>query len=99
MKPTSLQDILARRIVALLLCTAMAGTAQAEEVTTGDMFADALIARPVGLFLIAAGTGLFVVTLPFTIPSGSVPEAAEKLVGVPLCRTFLRPLGHRDYPC
>lgn len=57
------------------------------------MVADAAIARP---FLIAGtviGTGLFVVTLPFTALSGSVDKAGKALVVEPGKAAFVRCLG------
>ena len=58
--------------------------------------ADALIARPVGLGLTIAGTATFLVTLPFSIPSGSVDNAAEGLIVKPGGYTFVRPLGRSE---
>jgi hypothetical protein len=58
--------------------------------------ADALIGRPVGLATTIVGTGTFVLTLPFTIPSRSVDTAAWGLVGRPGGWTFVRPLGRSD---
>jgi hypothetical protein len=39
---------------------------------------------------------VFVVTLPFTLPSKSVHSAAKELVAVPAQYTFKRPLGQFD---
>jgi len=58
--------------------------------------ADAMIGRPVGLLTTALSTGIFVLTLPFTVPSGSVREASWGLVGQPAGWTFRRPLGRSD---
>ena len=58
--------------------------------------ADALIGRPVGLATTIVGTGAFVLTLPFTIPSRSVDTAAWGLVGRPGGWTFVRPMGKGD---
>lgn len=55
--------------------------------------ADALIARPAGLGLTIAGTATFLLTLPFSIPSGSVDNAAQGLIVKPGGYTFVRPLG------
>jgi hypothetical protein len=55
--------------------------------------ADALIARPIGLGLTIAGTATFLITLPFSIPSGSVDNAAQGLIVKPGGYTFVRPLG------
>lgn len=58
--------------------------------------ADALIARPIGLGLTIAGTATFLVTLPFSIPSGSVDNAAQGLIVRPGGYTFVRPLGRSE---
>jgi len=58
--------------------------------------ADALIGRPLGLATTIVGTGVFVLTLPFTVPSRSVDTAAWGLVGRPGGWTFVRPLGRSD---
>ena len=55
--------------------------------------ADAVIGRPVGLATTIAGTGVFILTLPFSIPSQSVDTAAWGLVGRPGAWTFVRPMG------
>lgn len=59
----------------------------------GDMTMDLLVARPIGLLGVVVGSVAFVVSLPFTIPSGSVDAAAEELVKKPVRYTFKRPLG------
>lgn len=55
--------------------------------------ADALIGRPLGLATTIAGTGVFLVTLPFSLTSDSTGESAWGLVGRPAGWTFVRPLG------
>ena len=57
---------------------------------------DGLIARPLGLATTVAGTGLFVATLPFSIPSGSVRESANGMIVRPGGWTFVRPMGRPD---
>ena len=61
--------------------------------TGGEMFADALAARPLGLLATAMGAVAFVVSLPFTLPSHSTDDAAKMLVNAPAKYTFKRPLG------
>jgi hypothetical protein len=61
--------------------------------SSGVMAADALIGRPLGLATTIAGTGVFIATLPFSIPSQSVEDSAWGLVGRPGAWTFVRPLG------
>ena len=55
--------------------------------------ADAIIGRPLGLATTIAGTGVFILTLPFSLPSHSVDTAGWGLVGRPGGWTFVRPLG------
>lgn len=57
------------------------------------MAADGLVGRPVGIAATAAGVGVFVATLPFTLVSGSTESAARELVGGPAVWTFGRPIG------
>jgi len=61
-----------------------------------DIPADVLIVRPVTLVGTLLGTALFVVALPFSIPSGSVKMTAKKLIVEPFKFTFTRPLGKFD---
>jgi hypothetical protein len=55
--------------------------------------ADAVIGRPLGLATTIAGTGVFLVTLPFSLTSESTGDAAWGLVGRPGAWTFERPMG------
>jgi hypothetical protein len=55
--------------------------------------ADAILCRPLGLVTTIAGTGVFLVTLPFSISSHSGEQAAWGLVGRPGGWTFIRPMG------
>ena len=68
----------------------------AADVSAAVVAADALIARPVGLALTIAGTTTFLITLPMSIPSQSVGNAAEGLIVKPGGYTFIRPLGRND---
>src|SRR6185503_21281161 len=61
--------------------------------SAGEMFIDAAVGRPLGLFSMVLGTAAFVVSLPFTITSHSTDEAAKTLVRGPTTYTFKRPLG------
>lgn len=77
--------------------TAQADSLADREPGTGDkgtnMVLDLLILRPLGLLTTGVGSVLFVVSLPFTLPSGSARDAACELVTKPLAYTFTRPLG------
>lgn len=54
---------------------------------------DLVVARPAGILAGIAGTGLFILTLPFTIPTGGVNHAAEKFIVSPFKFSF-----DREYP-
>ena len=89
-------------LIALLLAVAIGVTpvcaaAQQGDSVSGDratdMVVDAVVMRPLGLAATVVGTVLTVVTLPFTIPSGSVESSAHELIVRPAEYTFKRPLG------
>jgi len=54
---------------------------------------DLILGRPLGLVTVVAGTAIFIVGLPFTVPTGSVGSAADKLIADPFRFTFIRPVG------
>jgi hypothetical protein len=60
---------------------------------SGKVFADATIGKPLGLAATIAGTGIYIVTLPMTLPSGAAGEAGWEMVGRPAGWTFVRPVG------
>jgi hypothetical protein len=62
-----------------------------------EIVADVLIVRPAGIVSVVFGTAMYVVSLPFAIPSGSVGRAGKLLVADPFNYTFCRPLGDFDY--
>ncbi len=61
-----------------------------------DMVLDLVLLRPMGLLATGVGAVAFVVSLPFTLPSGGVGSAACELVQAPLAYTFTRPLGDME---
>ena len=64
-----------------------------EDVSAETIIVDGLLLRPAGIVATVLGTAVFVVTLPFSIPTKSVDKAAQKLVVDPTKYTFVRPLG------
>ncbi|MDE3737189.1 MULTISPECIES: hypothetical protein [Pseudomonas] len=58
-----------------------------------SMAGDVIIARPLLLGATIIGTGLFIISLPFSALGGNVGEAAHELVVVPAKETFVRCLG------
>lgn len=57
------------------------------------MVPDLLVLRPVGMALTVVGAVIFVVSLPFTAPTGGVKQAGTVLVADPAKFTFARCLG------
>ena len=94
-----LQQSIRTKVVALMmgLMMALPGVSFAENVTqrpTGlEMTADALLVRPLMFVGTVFGTGVFVVSLPFSALGGNVGEAASTLVVTPFKATFVRCLG------
>jgi len=88
--------LLAAVILSLASVPAEAATMEEEPSSTAIVF-DVLITRPLGIVATAVGAAVFIVGLPFTIPTRSVGIAAEKLVADPLKFTFRRPVGEMDY--
>lgn len=89
-----------KKLVSALVMAGMlvfSTSAIAEDVRTepsgGAIMFDVLITRPLGLVATAVGTTVFVIGLPFTIPTGSVGISAKKLIVEPLGFTFRRPVG------
>lgn len=101
-----MMEFIQRRLLAVVVSLAVGAAsipAFAEQVSEDSldiarpsaaaMVGDALIARPGLLLLTVAGTGIFVLTLPFSALGGNTGEAAQKLVVGPAKSTFLRCLG------
>ena len=60
---------------------------------------DTFVARPFGIAAGIIGTGFFIASLPFTVPTGSVNEAAEILIVEPFKFSFKRKFNDPDiYP-
>ena len=59
-----------------------------------DMIGDLVLQRPFGLANTLVGVGVWIVSLPFTIFSGSTGDAGTKLIAEPGAHTFTRPLGY-----
>jgi hypothetical protein len=84
----------------LLPSTALAGGVgykqPVQQRSAAAMAVDAIAVRPLGIVATALGTGLFIVSLPFSALGGNVGEAADALVVAPAKFTFTRPLGEYD---
>jgi hypothetical protein len=57
---------------------------------------DLFVARPLGIAAGIGGSAVFVVTLPFTVPSGSVGDAASMFIFQPFEFSFLREVPDPD---
>jgi len=57
---------------------------------------DLIFARPIGVAAGIFGSALFVVSLPFTIPSGGVDEAVEMFIVKPFQFSFTREFPDED---
>jgi len=95
-----------KRAVVAIWCVALitgSGPAKAQEsspwgdVDSADMAADLIFVRPVALVGTVFGAAIFVLSLPFTLPTRSADEAASALVASPFEYTFNRPLGDFDH--
>jgi len=57
---------------------------------------DVLLARPIGVIAGIVGSAIFVVSLPFTIPTGGVQDAADIFVVKPFQFSFVRQFPDED---
>jgi len=57
---------------------------------------DLVVLRPVGVVATVAGACLFVLTLPFTVPTRSVDKSAQNFVVAPFNYTFSRPFPDKN---
>lgn len=89
--------LLAAIMLSLAAVPANATTMEEEEPTSGAIFFDIILTRPLGIVATAVGAVVFVLGLPFTILSKSVGTSAGKLVKDPLKYTFTRPVGELDF--
>lgn len=66
------------------------------EPSGAEIMLDIILIRPLGIVATAIGGVVFLVGLPFTLPTSSVKVSAEKLVADPFYYTFSRPVGDID---
>jgi hypothetical protein len=57
---------------------------------------DVLFARPIGVIAGIAGSAIFVASLPFTIPTGGVRDAADIFIVKPFQFSFVRQFPDED---
>ncbi len=77
----------------LVVPSAPAFAAGPDKPDDGIIVLDVLLARPLGVASIALGIGIFIIALPFTLPTRTVGAAADRLVAEPFKFTFVRPVG------
>lgn len=58
--------------------------------------ADILLARPLGVVAGILGVGIFILSLPYTLPTGGVDEAAKTFIKRPFAFSFTRPCPDED---
>jgi hypothetical protein len=82
-------------IISLMVCLFVLNSTAAFAAETDDLMVtgDLVLARPLGIVATVIGSAVFFVSLPFTIPSGSVSHTGAVMVGEPFNFTFRRPLG------
>jgi hypothetical protein len=86
-------------IILLMVCLLLLNSTAAFATDTDDIMVvgDLLLARPLGIVATVIGSAVYFVSLPFTIPSGSVQHTGATMVGEPFNFTFKRPLGDFRY--
>lgn len=100
LKPLFRGNVMKRKWTALLaaMVICISAVPACAEVTQSDLVVlDVALIRPVGIVSVAVGTALFIVSLPVSIPSGSVGAVAKSLVKDSFEYTFIRPVGNFDY--
>ena len=60
------------------------------------MTGDLVLVRPTMLVITAVGTGVFLLSLPFSLMGGNAAEAGDTLVVQPAKTTFVRCLGCKN---
>ncbi len=67
-----------------------------DPVIQGWSLVDLIVVRPLGIVAGVGGTVVFVAALPFTVPSGSVGNAANMFIAQPFQFSFLRQVPDPD---
>lgn len=66
---------------------------RAQHASAGEIACDLILIRPIMLGITVIGTGLFIVTAPFTLIGRNFTHSAEVMVADPAVYTFGYPLG------
>ncbi|MHB8139079.1 MAG: hypothetical protein ACYDGO_11935 [Smithellaceae bacterium] len=81
-------------VFALILSTAPVSAYETSDI---DIIPDVLLVRPIGIVAVAVGAVVFVLALPFSLPSRSVNVVGQRLVSDPAEFVWCRPVGDFDY--
>ena len=81
----------------VLIMVLSTGPVSAYETSDIDIIAVVFFARPGGITAIAAGSAVFVLALPFSLPTRSAGVVGQRLVLDPVEFTFCRPVGYFHY--
>jgi len=90
-----LEKLLLIFLTVLLVLGGISSGGWAQEKSYNDEYnmVDLFIARPLGVIAAAGGTGLFILSLPFTLPTRSVEDSFNMFVVEPWKFSFVR-----DFP-
>jgi hypothetical protein len=85
-------------VMGSLYSTGWAGDKWAKEDPVGQGWSaiDLIFARPLGVAAGIVGTAIFIVSLPFTIPTGGVADAADMFITKPFQFSFTREFPDGD---
>ncbi len=99
-------NIIVKKIILLLVattlvCAPFAGSVFAsarddvlgQDPTGGEMIADMIILRPLGLCAQAIGAAVFFISAPFSAAGGNIYDVQDELIVKPAKFTWKRPLG------
>ena len=86
-------------VMGSLYSTGWAGDKWAKEDPVGQGWnaIDLIFARPLGVAAGIVGTAIFIVSLPFTIPTGGVADAADMFITKPFQFSFTREFPEENF--
>lgn len=92
-KKATITLIVLSLLISPLYAVAADNVNQMKARSAGEMAADGILVRPLGIVSLVAGFGLFIISSPFSALGGNIGEAWDTLVVEPAKFTFTRPLG------
>jgi hypothetical protein len=86
-------------VMGSLYSTGWAGDKWSKEDPVGQGWnaIDLIFARPLGVAAGIVGTAIFIVSLPFTIPTGGVADAADMFITKPFQFSFTREFPEENF--